>query len=59
MAKFKIRAVYEYEAEVFGDDEKDATNNFLTDLNDHYVSTEEWEIEEIELYMEDENDSSN
>lgn len=53
MAKFKIRAVYEYEAEVFGDDEKDATNNFLNDLNDHYVSTEEWEIEEIELFMED------
>jgi hypothetical protein len=47
MAKYKIKALYEYEGIVEGNTEKEAEKAFLADLNDHYTSTEEFEVEEV------------
>jgi len=47
MAKYKIKAVYEYEGVIEADDEKSAEKVFLKDLNDYYTSTEEYEAEEV------------
>lgn len=49
MAKFKITATYEYEGVIEADNAKDAEKLFLKDLNDYYQSTEEFEIEEVEV----------
>ena len=47
MSKYKITAVYEYEGVAEGENEREAEKNFLKDLNDHYATTESFEIEEV------------
>jgi hypothetical protein len=48
MAKFNIVATYEYAGEIEADSAEEAESIFLDELNDHYVSTESLEIEEVE-----------
>jgi hypothetical protein len=52
MPTYRIRALYEYEGEVEADNPKDAEKMFLDDLNSHYVSTEEYECDEVEMCEE-------
>ena len=54
MAKFQITALYEYSAEIEADSPEQAEEFFLQDLNDHYSSTESFDIEEIEEEDEEE-----
>ena len=50
MAKFEIRATYEYWAEgIEADSQEEAERIFLQDLNDHYYGTESFEVTEIEV----------
>ena len=47
MKKFDIRATYEYQAEgIIAEDEDAAYKIFLSNLNDYYVGTDEYEVEE-------------
>lgn len=48
MAKYKITAMYEYEAEIEADSPEQAEKLFLDELNSYYVSTESLDIEELE-----------
>lgn len=48
MATYKVRGVYEYEAEIEANSPEEAEKKFLADLNSHYSSTEEFECEEVE-----------
>lgn len=48
MAKFQIDASYSYSAEIEADTAEEAEQMFLDNLNQYYVGTEEFEIEEIE-----------
>lgn len=54
MAKFQITAMYEYSGEIEADSPEEAERIFLDELNDHYVSTESFDIEEIEEEDEEE-----
>lgn len=54
MAKYRINAMYEYEAEVEANSPEEAEKVFLGDLNSHYVGTYSMEIDEVE--EEDEED---
>ena len=47
MAKYRIKALYEYEGVVEGNDINQAEKAFLDDLNDHYVGTESFEFEQV------------
>jgi len=55
MAKYRINAMYEYDAEVEADSPEEAEKVFLEDLNSHYVGTYSMEIDEVEE-EEDEED---
>ena len=49
MAKFEIRAMYEYWAEgIEADTAEEAEKMFLDNLNDHYYGTESLSIEEMD-----------
>ena len=48
MAKFNIKAMYEYEGEVEADSPEEAEKIFLAELNDFYMGTYSFEIEEID-----------
>lgn len=49
MAKYDIKAMYEYWAEgIEADSPEEAERIFLDDLNSHYYGTYEFEIEEVE-----------
>jgi len=48
MAKYRINAMYEYDAEVEADSPEEAEKVFLEDLNSHYVGTYSMEIDEVE-----------
>lgn len=48
MAKYNIKAMYEYEGEVEANSPEEAEKIFLDDLNDHYSSTYSYECEEVE-----------
>ena len=54
MAKFQITAMYEYSGEIEADSAEQAESFFLDALNDYYVSTESFDIEEIEEEDEEE-----
>lgn len=56
MAKFNIVATYEYAGEIEADSAEEAEKIFLDELNDHYSSTESFEIEEIEEDEDEEED---
>jgi len=47
MAKYKITATYEHEGVASGDSPAEAEKNFLANLNQTYVGTESFEIEEV------------
>jgi hypothetical protein len=47
MAKYKITATYEYSGVVEADNLTNAEKVFLDELNDHYVGTESYEVEEV------------
>jgi hypothetical protein len=49
MPHFKITATYEYEGTIQADNAREAEKIFLKDLNDHYVSTEEFECELVDV----------
>jgi hypothetical protein len=48
MAKYNIKAMYEYEGEVEADTPEQAETIFLNNLNTYYVSTESFDIELVE-----------
>ena len=48
MPKYEITALYEYSTEIEADNPEQAEKYFLQDLNAYYVSTESFEIEELE-----------
>jgi hypothetical protein len=54
MAKFEITAMYEYSGVVEADSAEQAESFFLDALNDYYVSTESFDIEEVEDDEDDE-----
>jgi len=47
MATYKIRGVYEYEATIEANNPEEAQKKFLSDLNSHYTSTEDYDCDEI------------
>ena len=48
MAKYNIKAQYEYEGEVEANSPEEAEKVFLEDLNSHYAGTYSYECEEVE-----------
>jgi hypothetical protein len=54
MAKFYIKAQYEYEGEVEADTAEEAEQLFLDELDTYYAGTYEYECEELESEDEDE-----
>lgn len=53
MAKFFIEAQYEYCGEIEARTAEEAEKLFLEDLNDYYMGTYSFEIEEMEEEEED------
>lgn len=53
MARFLITASYEYSGEIEARTEAEAESIFLDGLNDYYVGTDSFEIEEIDEEEED------
>lgn len=48
MAKFYIKAQYEYEGEVEADTREEAEQLFLDELDSYYAGTYDYECEELE-----------
>ena len=49
MAKYNIKAQYEYEGTVEADSPEEAEKVFWSELNDHYAGTYDYECEEIKV----------
>jgi hypothetical protein len=48
MAHYKIKATYLYEGTVEADSQKEAEKVFIDELNDHFISTDSYKVEEVE-----------
>lgn len=54
MATYRIKAQYDYEADIEADSPEEAEKLFLADLNDHYAGTESYECENLTTGEEEE-----